>query len=296
MKKSIGFDAALRIWGGDVDRAIASLALAGFDGVDLGFCEQPMEAVGSPQWREDWIELIAKLRSAGLEPLQCHLHYQPSHEIWGDGSYGQFAAAYLPIWEQELALCGDVGCPLAAIHLFTCPDPEETFRANVALLEALLPHLERNRVVLAIENLYANGEAYGDCGTTTAAQLLAYLDRIPSPWLGACLDTGHAICTGQDPLDMARKLGSRLKATHINSSSGRDTHLLPGMLPGWIEPTDFAALTQILRENGFPGPFNLEVTPGTMPADPVIAQAWLNLAAALTNRYLDREGNETPIS
>ena len=275
MKRSIGFDAALRIWDGDVERAIESLVLAGFDGVDLGFCEQPMEAVGTPQWREDWIGLAGKLRQAGLEPLQCHLHYQPSHEVWGDGSYGQFAAAYLPIWEQELALCGDLGCPLAAIHLYTCPDPAETFRANV----------ERNRVVLAIENLYANGEEYGDCGTTTVAQLLAYLDRFPSPWLGACLDTGHAICTGQDALDMARQLGPRLKATHINSSSGRDTHLLPGMLPGWIEPTDFAALAQILRNSGFTGPFNLEVTPGTMPADPVIAQAWLNLAAALARKY-----------
>ena len=285
MKISINFDSALQLWGGDAARAITALAQAGFDGVDLGLSEGPLEEVGTDRWRDHWIGLTKTMGSAGLAPMQCHLHYQPSHEPLGDGSYDRFARTYLPVWRQEIALCGAIGCPVAVVHLFTCPDPAETFRANVALLEALLPDLERHQVMLAIENVYGGGEDYADCGSTTAEQLLAYLDRVPSPWLGACLDTGHAICTGQNALDMARQLGSRLKATHINSSSARDTHLLPGTVPGWIEATDFSLLAQTLREKGFAGSFNLELSAGQLPADPTIAQLWLNLAAALARTY-----------
>ena len=287
MKISIGFATAKVLFRDDMERAANEIKIACFDGVDLGLCETPLEQVLTEQWTEENKRQARIVRNAGLEIMQCHLHYQPSHELLGDGGYAAFEEAFLPVWIKEIQLCSEIGCPVAVAHLFFSNDPQETFAGNMILLEKLLPILKKYKVTLAIENIYGWGEDYGDCGVTTAEQIMQYIEAFNSEYIGACLDPGHAVCTGNDAVQMAKCFGKNLKATHINSSSGRDTHLFPGTLPAWIDPTDFSDLSKVLKEIGYTGAYNLEVSSGRYPCTPEIGKAYLTLAAQIAKSYAE---------
>lgn len=285
MEISIGFEMARGLFSGDMERAAREIKAAGFDGVDIAFYESPLEQVETKQWAAEVQQESEIIRNAGLEISQSHLHYQPSHEQLGDGNYDVFEHVFFPVWLREIQMCDKIGCRTTVAHLYFCDDPQKTIDGNMRLLEKLLPELQRHNVTLAIENIYGWGEQYADCGTTTAAQIMKYIDAFKSEYIGACLDSGHAVCTGNDPLQMARDFGRNLRVVHINSSSGRDTHLLPGMLPSWIDPTDFYNLSNELKKVGFAGAYNLEVFPGNFPSEPEIGQAYLTLAARLAKRF-----------
>lgn len=287
MKISIGFETAKTLFSNDVERAAREIKAAGFNGIDLGFCESPLEQVLSNEWEGEIQNQAETVRNAGLEIFQCHLHYQPSHELLGDGSYETFEKAFLPVWLKEIQICGQIGCKIAVAHLFFCDDPQKTHMGNMMLLKKLLPVLQENQVTLAIENIYGWGEKYGDCGITTAEQILRYIEAFNSEYIGACLDPGHAVCTGNDAVQMAKCFGKNLKATHINSSSGRDTHLFPGTLPAWIDPTDFSDLSKVLKEIGYTGAYNLEVSSGRYPCTPENGKAYLTLAAQIAKSYAE---------
>lgn len=287
MKISIGFEMAQRLFSGDMERAAKEIKTAGFDGVDIAFYESPMEQVATEQWAAKVQQESKIIRNAGLEISQSHLHYQPSHEQLGDGSYDVFERVFFPVWLREIQMCSKIGCRIAVAHLYFCDDPQKTIDGNMRLLKKLLPELQRHNVTLAIENIYGWGEQYADCGTTTSAQIMKYVDAFKSEFIDACLDSGHAVCTGNDPLQMARDFGKNLRVVHINSSSGRDTHLLPGMLPNWIDPTDFCSLSLELKKAGFAGTYNLEVSPGNFPSEPEIGQAYLTLAARLAKSFAE---------
>lgn len=287
MKISIGFETAKALFPDDMERAANEIKKAYFDGVDLGICETPLEQVFTDRWTDEIKRQASIVRNAGLEIVQCHLHYQPSHEMLGDGSYAAFEEVFLPVWKKEIQLCGEIGCPIAVVHLFFGDDPQNTFDGNIILLKKLLPKLQEHKVTLAIENIYGWGEEYGDCGVSTAEQIMRYIEIFDSEYIGACLDPGHAVCTGKDAVHMAKSFGKYLKATHINSSSGRDTHLFPGTLPAWIDPTDFSDLSKVLKEIGYTGAYNLEVSSGRYPYAPEIGKAYLALAAQIAKSYAE---------
>ena len=289
MKISIGFETAKMLFRNNIECAANEIKRAGFDGVDLEICETPLEQVLTNHWTEEMKRQANVVRNAGLEIAQCHLHYQPSHELLADGSYAAFEEAFLPVWIKEIQLCSEIGCPVAVVHMFFSDDPRKTLNGNMILLEKLLLILKKYKVTLAIENIYGWGEEYGDCGVTTAEQIMQYIEAFNSEYIGACLDPGHAVCTGNDAVQMAKCFGKNLKATHINSSSGRDTHLFPGTLPSWIDPTDFADLSRVLKEIGYTGTYNLEVSSGSYPNTPKIGKVYLEFAAQIAKSYAEIE-------
>ena len=153
------------------------------------------------------------------------------------------------------------------------------------LLEKLMPVLEETKVILAIENTFGGGEAYADDGTTTAEQIMTYVEHFASPYLGVCLDSGHAVCTGQNAEEMVRRFGKALKATHLNSSSARDSHLIPGSLYSWIDPIDYKALIRLMKNEGFEGVLNLELSSGTFPRIPAVGKCYLQLTYSAVSAF-----------
>ena len=284
MKLSINFGAA-RPFFPDTETAARAVRDAGFFGIDLGISETPLESVLTEAWSDAVRREAEILRNAGLEIVQCHLHYQNGHELLGDGSYKVFEDTYLAVWEKELRLCKEIGCKIAAAHLFFHNDPEETLRGNMILLEKLMPVLEETQVILAIENTFGGGEAYADNGTTTAEQIMTYVEHFASPYLGVCLDSGHAVCTGQNAEEMVRRFGKALKATHLNSSSARDSHLIPGSLYTWIDPIDYKALIRLMKDMGFDGVLNLELSSGTFPRTPAVGRSYLQLTFSAVSAF-----------
>ena len=80
-------------------------------------------------------------------------------------------------------------------------------------------------VGLAFENMFDGDQRrFG----STAEDLIAIQDSFHSDLIGVCWDVGHANRMYRDQLKPIRKLGSRIKALHIDDNLGKDDlHLLP---------------------------------------------------------------------
>ena len=130
-------------------------------------------------------------------------------------------------------------------------------RLNVRLIERMLPMLEKNGVILSLENIY--GAAYGEAHHSAAEDMLYYAEYFRSPYVGICLDTGHAVIRGQDPSAMLRKTAPYLTALHAHTTvPGMDLHTIPCTVGQKIKWTEIA---QILKESPYKGTFNMEIKP-----------------------------------
>ena len=234
---------------------------AGFDGVDLSFADylRRDEILSEEYTRE--IEKIGKAaREASLDICQTHLTYYPGHiPPIGDGSYEAFEDFILPLLHKEIELTAMLGCSVAAIHLYFEADREQSRAGNLRLIEKLLPTLERCGVVLAIENIY--GPDYSDAHLSTVRDLLYYVNEFASPYVGICLDTGHAVIRGQDPVAMLAEARESLCGLHIHSTVPNiDLHSIPYCI-SCGETVDWEKFYSVLRDSSYNGSFNLEVRP-----------------------------------
>lgn len=285
MKLSTSLDTAKNALHTADDAAAAKvLKELGFDGVDFSFCGYDAGTFLSDETREKLLGQAAAIRAAGLDFCQCHLPYLPGDRVI-PGGYQGFEDCFLPMYIRCLEICGEIGCHIAVIHLYFEDDAEATFRGNVAMITKMMPYLEKYGITLAIENIYGGGDAYLDCHISCAADIMRYVEHFNSPLVGVCLDTGHAVCCRQDTLEMARTFGKSLTALHINASSGRDSHLIPGSLLKWIDYNDYEELSAVLKGNGYKGAYNLEITAGRYPAEANVGLPFLQIAAGVGRYY-----------
>ena len=254
---------------------------AGFDGADFSMCRWQTEPDKqlSPEWMQDVRDRAKAHRETGFPIAQCHLPYLGGHiERPGDGGYNDCEAFILPGLVNALNACGEIGCTIAVMHpFFHTMSRAVTREGNLRLIEKLMPLLEKNGVKLALENIY--GPNYSDIGVSRPEDILAVIQAVDSPLVGACIDTGHANIFSLNTADMARLYGDKLFALHVNGNAGKDEHVIPMSMSSWCEKMDFYAFSQALTDIGFDGYYNLEIACGDLPKG--VAQAFLNYAAAV---------------
>ena len=158
-----------------------------------------------------------------------------------------------------------LGVEYLVVHPFTVMDSDrllldESKRANLAYFRRWHEFFHAHHVGMAIENMNTLGK--GPSPFSNIDNLIELIDAINAPDVGACLDTGHAHTSGYSPADCVRRLGSRLRATHINDNhaSDRDEHIAPFM--GTI---DWPALVAALREIHYAHDFSFETQNLTSP-------------------------------
>ena len=125
---------------------------------------------------------------------------------------------------------------------------EKTERRCKALTE-LTNHIKGTDITICLENL-SNDLQH-------SAPLLSLLNRVDSPYLGICLDTGHLnLHPGESQYDFIKNCGSKLKALHIADNQGEtDQHLMP-YGKGSVNWDD---VIRGLGEVAYKGLFNLEI-------------------------------------
>ena len=260
---------------------------AGFDGVDFSLCRDQTEPEKqlSPEWMQDVRLRAEALKAEGLEIAQCHLPYIGNHiERPGDGGYGDYEAFVLPGLLRALEACGEIGCHVAVIHPYFDPMSRTATRSgNLRLIEKLMPGLEKYDVKLALENIW--GTNYSDTGTSRAEDILPLIEAAGSERVGACIDTGHANVFSLDIAAMARIFGKKLFALHVNGNAGKDEHVIPYSMSGWCEKMDYYAFSAALKDIGYQGYYNLEISCGDLPAG--VGQPFLNYAAAVARALAD---------
>ena len=94
--------------------------------------------------------------------------------------------------------------------------------------------------------------------------------------IGACIDTGHSIRSGEDPVDVARQLGDRVLSLHLKDwmLGGKEEIIGEGDL-------DLPAFAAALRDIGFDGPVVMEYEESPDNPVPDMAEGWANWQAAI---------------
>ena len=280
------------------DECIEILKNAGFDGVDFPFCdwENESETLYSGKF-ERWIaDFGEKLRANGLCISQTHLPYLPGdYPPKGDSSYDTFAKTYVPMAARALELTNVLGGSIAVLHLYIGTDADSTLAGNKKYIDALRPFCERYGVKIAFENIFGYNRRDGiiPCFIGTEEEMLRYAEYGGSDCFGLCLDTGHAMLLGDDPVKLIKAFGSRLIALHVNSNTGSrrpdDLHLLPDTMH-WSEPVKWAEISAALKEIGYCGSYNLELMLPAYSSQKQVLSAFVKYAGTVGRYYAELAG------
>lgn len=281
MKLSITTSSYLkRLDGSRVSTAecVALIEEAGFDTVDIFFGDATSgktELCGA-----DWLDWAKRLREdmdkRGITATQAHAPFYNtlSPEIQ-DREYKE------EMIRRSIIASDILGVKWIVIHPGTNyldNDLELNIQGNEAFFTPFieLAAQQPNGIGIAIENLFDTHHlANGVTGSTeksdrrvndyivtqrrfgsAVSELLLLLEVLQKNFknVGICWDFGHGNLSSSDHVKVLKRLGSNLKAVHVNDNLGiYDDHLLPflGTVP-WFD------VMRTLKEIGYQGDFTFE--------------------------------------
>jgi D-psicose/D-tagatose/L-ribulose 3-epimerase len=237
-----------------LDATLARIAAAGYDGVELP---------GEPD-RWPPAEVRRLLARHGLAPLaltaSCTFPETRRDLAHPDPAIRADAVRYLV---RCLEWAAEIGSPLAQMlpsgetRLWPLAAREAEWAWSVAGMRVAAGAAERLGVRIAVEPLNRY-EAYL---VTSAADALAYLDDVGSPWVGLTLDLFHANIEEPDVAASIRAAGPRLWHVQVADTNRQ------GLGRGHA---DLAPVVDALAGIGYDGAVVLEVTaPGPDPFQPI---------------------------
>lgn len=244
---------------GDIDAQYAYLKNLGFDTTDESLCETERPYYASREAMEEHCKPIrVAAEKHGVEVFQVHASYGLWYEkeTWDETYAGILDILRLGLYDAHL-----MGAKNYVLHplcesgfwyertFFTA---EETRERTIRCVKDLLPECEKYGIVLCVENLPGkNADIF------YPAVLAEAVREIDSPYLGICLDTGHAAINGVDLGDAVRACGKYLRCLHTHDNNGNDDqHNLPYY--GIINWNNF---TDALAEIDYSGSISLESGP-----------------------------------
>ncbi|MBQ9774057.1 MAG: sugar phosphate isomerase/epimerase [Clostridia bacterium] len=229
---------------GSAEDAVLEFAKDGVEYIELAH-EHGAELL---ERRDDHVEtgrtFAAFLATHGLRARQGHLRFPA--RIASD-------PAVIDYLVRQIELYAAIGIRCAVLHTESKAemkmDGEEWLSRNVEALRTLLSRVEHVDITICLENMRSYNES--------VEILLEIIDRVGSPKLGICLDTGHLNNTHANThREFILKAGKHLKALHIADNEGeRDQH----MMPFGRGNVDFEAVVAALREIDYEGMFNYEI-------------------------------------
>ena len=184
-----------------------------------------------------WKERLGEFGAGEVPDVIIHGPRRKMYPL--SSNYAASAAAYEKLFDACLAL----GARRAVIHAgLTRPKSNETvsrikFDAVVEFYRELAAMAGARKVALLIENLYE----------ADPLQIVELIERVGAHNLKACLDTGHANCSGTaTPSMWLNALGRHLTHVHIHNNDGKeDSHR--SLDDGTIDFEDFFRALAELR-------------------------------------------------
>lgn len=245
------------------EKALEMVKAAGFDCVDMSFtlmAKNPDDPYLQPGADGLCRRIREKAESLGLTFNQAHAPFQMDMKPWleGDREY------ILRLLTASIRLAGILGAKNIVVHPVQCmnylnSDPEWIRQVNVAFYATLIPAAKAAGVTIAIENMWQRhlwNKSIVASVCSSPYELRDYVDACNAvePVFTACLDIGHCLLTGHDPVNAIRVLGDRLGCLHVHDVDGvSDNHTCPMTMK-----VDFPAVVAALRETGYAGEFTLE--------------------------------------
>lgn len=238
---------AISLWAPDTsNEAIRSLLDQGVTAAEPGppFLLQEDE--------QAFLAAVQRFHAAGIRFHACHAPFGEDDDLSHLEEEPRLIAVATHRWGLERAALAGAACMV--IHPGRgIPPEEEPQRIDrlCASLEALLRTAEDTGVRLALENMLPGHVA---CDGSTVRRIVDHFD---SPYLGVCLDTGHAHVTDEGVDAAYAILRDRTITFHLADNDGhRDQHSQPPY--GTI---DWASFAHAFGSMGFAAPVTVEAPP-----------------------------------
>lgn len=244
-----------------VSACLSLAARAGFTCFDLNGCDntKPGHRLALDDW-EAWAQAIRRYADGlGVSFGQSHL---PIYNICAPDNVDDWA------WKEELSrrtlvASGLLGVEWVVVHAGTAYTQGVYDRCKTLDTNAQYLHDLARRAVacgckgIAVENVppAAGGKSLPPTVCATTDGLIELVDLVNSPHVGICWDFGHAHLTRESQPESLRRIGCRLKATHVQDNGGiSDEHTLPfrGTIP-------WESVMPVLGEIGYQGDFTYEM-------------------------------------
>ncbi len=238
--------------------SIELCAAAGYRVLDLNFCEvmNPHSRMRDDDW-ECYVDEIGELGARlGVKFTQSHLPY---YDIFGIADDAQ--SRRMEEWiRRSLVASARLGVCWAVTHPGTVyqagQDMAVSLREN---LNYYAPHVEtaiKYGVGIALENDFEyRTRPYQRIYCASVEELCGLVDAFHSSAVGVCYDFGHANLTGGFHRQNLNRIGSRLKAVHVQDNHGMsDEHLMP-----FFGNIDWKEAMAGLAEIGYAGELTYEI-------------------------------------
>ena len=182
---------------------------AGFDATCLWWADDEKANTGT---LEDLPKIV---RDNGLEIDNIHAPFKDAHLLSSENPSER--RKLIDLHKQWIGDCARHNIPKMVFH--TCPDIPSPLPPNSLLLdsiEEILRFAESAKVILAVENI--RRKEYVDI----------ILEKFDSENLRFCYDSGHDFIWSEEPVEVLKKWGHKLAATHLHDNKGSDDdHLIP---------------------------------------------------------------------
>ena len=163
-----------------------------------------------------------------------------TQRVWGTEPWGKL--------ERSAELAADVGADVVVVHppFRWQKDYAAGFVDGIAALEA------STGIAFAVENMYP----WRASSRRGMEMYLPGWDPSEQPYANTTIDLSHAAIAGSDVIEMAERMGDRLRHIHLTAGSGsaKDEHLVPGR-----GVMGAAAFLSHLAEREFGGHIVLEI-------------------------------------
>lgn len=264
----------------DYEEGFKKLKEHGFECIDyseLSHRDSDLYTFSQDKFRGFLTDIGEAANKYGIEITQLH-------GLWGtEDETREDREENISYFIKEIEGAHYLGCKHIVIHPFspygwgTELDRDKVWDVNMDLFTRLMPYAEKYGVIVCAEN-----QPFTGLEMSRVRQVKKLIRAVNSPYMKACLDTGHANVFHDDIGEDVRLLGDDLATLHIHDNKGNwDQHLIPYM--GTI---DWDAFLTALKEIDYKGAFTLETMISRAMPQPIQEEMQLSLSK-LARRMAD---------
>lgn len=236
-------------------KGLKTIEKSKFSYANFNFCEIP-EVLDSNDYKQIFRQIVEDSK------ITYNIAHAPIHFPFFFNDY--YNMDKKDLYEQRimraLEISANIGAKYIVIHVGTVLDNkgnynfEASVKENIKYLKRFVEFAVKNNIMVAIEN----GTNMEKEVTPTIDELIQIVDYYNELYkkevIGICFDFGHANVAKINIYEAIKRIGHRLKVTHIHDNYGTDTHNFP--FDGDI---NWNIVNDALNEIDYTGELTLEV-------------------------------------
>lgn len=225
------------LFGGyDLETAFKSMAMAGYDGIELSAIDGMSEHLVLDRWQAIAPEIKRLSKEYNLELLAME---QPSQD---------------PVrMETAFEAAVEIGIPIVNCGPGGKSGDEASLQQSIDSLGRLATIAEKYGVTLCVK-------AHVGASIFNTPTTLKVMEAISSPAFGIDMDPSHVHRAGENPVEAIAAVIGRVKHVHIRDCKGRQQGPgKPELQANGRGDIDLVGYIRVLYENGYTGPLDLEI-------------------------------------